>query len=162
MSNVAQFSHYVRYPICGYCSTAWDILFQRTRSSTSPGRWLEYCKVGGCDPDVWEFIDEATGWPESWPFDSKAHRIEWGEVDPEDVPPHDDRCFHRRSQFHSPDNAPWRKISDKLLAQAHERRNLLKARRAANLDLEFDDDEEEVDEPVEAVTLPNLDDDDMW
>jgi hypothetical protein len=43
--------------ICGYCSTAWDLVYKRQRSVTSAEQWVGYCKEGGCDPDIWDYVD---------------------------------------------------------------------------------------------------------
>ncbi len=88
--------HYVRLPICGYCGNAWDIVFGRPPWHKGPGRytaeeWLGHCRVGGCDPDIWEFLED--------PF----------------VVEYDNRVYHRREDDEP--NAPWRRMWPKIVAQ---------------------------------------------
>jgi hypothetical protein len=43
--------------VCGNCATAWDILYERVRSSASPTLFATHCKQGGCDPDLWDYCE---------------------------------------------------------------------------------------------------------
>lgn len=68
MADLLNPNHYYRLPICGFCQNAWDMLFQRPPwasrpGSMSPGEWVNLCPVGGCDPDVWDYLNEFTGEP---------------------------------------------------------------------------------------------------
>ena len=111
------------YPVCGFCMTAWDMIYQRTRTGTPASQWVNYCKFGGCDPDVWDYISEGSGWPNKWKLKPNG-RPDWSKLP--DPPPADDRCFHKRADSGS--NAPWRKYGAKLLKESqeasHRRRNI--------------------------------------
>jgi hypothetical protein len=90
--------HYMKLPICGYCINAWDIIFKRPpwderHGHRSPEAWLEHCHVGGCDPDVWEFLGD-----DGWPLPK---------------PKPDNRLYHRRDR--NSDTARWRKFQPKLV-----------------------------------------------
>jgi hypothetical protein len=154
MSNVTQFEHYMRYPMCGYCNSAWDVIYQRLRMHTSPEQWLGYCPVGGCDPDIWDYIDERTGWPLKWKMQPNGFRPRWDKLPP--IPDYDDRCYHKRGG--DGPSEPWRKVSAKLLRIAQERSA---AKRGISVEeLEWDDDEEPTPEPAPEVT--DADDDIEW
>jgi hypothetical protein len=109
--------HYMRLPMCGYCMNAWDMIYMRLRpGTTSPARWIEFCHVGGCDPDVWDFIDEGTGWPNG--FVLNDHGVDWMEtVERYQPPDHDNTVFHRR--LSDGDGARWRKVMPKLVDAWH-------------------------------------------
>lgn len=164
-SNPTKFEHYVHYPVCGFCTTAWDVIFQRLRSITSPARWVEYCKWGGCDPDVWDYINEKSGWPYGWKLIAQptvVHepiRVRWDQL-PE-PPEYDDRVYHKRSPDSTGPAEPWRKVSAKLLRQAQERAERLKN---GDFEIVWDDEEEDFDE---ASVYPvaedqDTDDGDNW
>lgn len=169
MADATELSHYTNYPMCGYCSNAWDIIYGRQRTIISCERWLSYCKWGGCDPEVWEHIDERTGWPigmkidkaTGWPkcfTDIKATVL---------IPEYDNRVYHMREN--SADNAPWRKVSERLRQAAIARKGKIK-----NIDLkdvDFGDDEDFTDEDlfgpygdtvVQHMQPTDLDDPDLW
>lgn len=156
-----KFDHYVSYPVCGFCMSAWDIIFQRMRALTSPQRFVEWCKVGGCDPDVWDYIDDRSGWPYGWKLIAQPSvpdvpiRVKW-KLLPE-PPEFDDRVYHKRSPDSKGPNEPWRRTSTQLLKQAQ-----AKAERKRNGDfvIEWDDDEDEDNpDPVDAVETDDADDD---
>jgi hypothetical protein len=114
MSALDDFRHYMRLPMCGYCINAWDIIYQRMRPGLkSPQEWLAYCHVGGCDPDVWNFLDEETGWPHGFVF-LQGGRVDWQQtLDDYEVPAHDDTVYHRRAN--NGEAARWRKVMPKLV-----------------------------------------------
>lgn len=96
--NLLDPHHYMKLPICGYCMNAWDQIYNRSPwdqrpGSIPPSRWLELCRVGGCDPDAWDFLDEETGLPH-----------------PDPTP--DDRLFHRRGQ-----GRRWERYTPKLVSE---------------------------------------------
>jgi hypothetical protein len=47
--------------MCGYCNTAWEIICGNMTSGTLLLDWIDMCSTGGCDPDLWEYVDEKTG-----------------------------------------------------------------------------------------------------
>lgn len=169
MSDATQFKHYMSYPMCGFCTNAWDIIYARQRSGLSCEQWLDKCKVGGCDPDVWEYIDTRTGWPLGWKIDKatgrpKVYQDEKLEIP---IPEYDDRVFHMRKpdrgNLYNP-NAPWRKISERLRAESIRRKERLRKLSPDDPSL-FDDDDEDLfdEEDDERVTVPaDLDDPDLW
>src|SRR4051794_1839621 len=94
MGNPAQLKHYANYPVCGFCINAWDIVYQRTRSNTSAARWVDYCKVVGCDPDIWDYLDMETGWPKGWPMKGEPEMPDWDKLPK--PPEQDNRVYHKR------------------------------------------------------------------
>lgn len=144
MSNATELRHYTHYPMCGYCYNAWNIVYCRTRSLTSPGKWVEWCPSGGCDPDIWDHIDENTGWPEDWKLDSMGHPKGYRNPKkyPLFIPKTDNRVYHLRADDDS--NAPWRKTSSRL-------RNEQIARTAKKKGLTIDDIEWDEDPEPSAV-----------
>jgi hypothetical protein len=156
MSGVTDFEHYMNYPVCGYCNTAWDIVMQRMRAITPPGRWLDWCPCGGCDPDIWDFLDDDTGWPWDWPYDARTGRPVWSKI-PKEIMAADNRCYHRRTD--SGPNAPWRKNSEKLRKKSIERAE--KRRNITASDIDWDEVEEEVRETV-PPTPESSDEDIDW
>lgn len=102
-------------PMCGHCYTAWDLLYGRIRSNTTIRQWLEYCRWGGCDPDVWDFLDD-NGEPTG------------------EVPTYNRNLYHRRA-----DDTPsgWR-FSNKKKAVA------TVPRKPAE-DIEWDTEEEDIE-----------------
>jgi hypothetical protein len=120
--------HYMNFPVCGFCNTAWDVLYGRIRSATSPAQWVGYCKAGGCDPDIWDFIDEGTGWPNGWKLGFKGMPLFYGDPKKNKVkfPPTDNRVYHRRAT--DDQNAPWRKFMVRLnnlsIKESEKRRNV--------------------------------------
>lgn len=147
-----KFEHYVHYPVCGFCMTAWDLIFQRLRSITSPQRFVEWCKVGGCDPDVWDYIDERSGWPYGWKLIAQPTvatqpiRVKWNKL-PE-PPEYDDRVYHKRSPDSKGPSEPWRRTSAQLLKKAQEKNE---RKRNGEFVIEWDGDDDEDEEPVETV-----------
>jgi len=114
-TDPTQFDHYAHYPMCGWCYNAWDLVYARTRSSVSPMRWLEFCRWGGCDPDIWDMIDEGTGWPHGWSIDAHNVPIAY-QADSKivlDIPDYDNRVFHMRKD--NGPSAPWRTVNQRLL-----------------------------------------------
>jgi hypothetical protein len=72
------------------------------------------CRVGGCDPDVWDYIDDATGWPIDFSFHDDGH-VDWPDtIETYPVPDYDNAVFHRRG--HDGEGAQWRKVMPKLMA----------------------------------------------
>ena len=114
-TSVIDQRHYVNLPMCGFCVNAWDVIYMRARPGTiSPQRWIEFCHHGGCDPDVWDYIDQETEWPPGFVFLESGH-VDWPEtVEAYVVPDHDDRVFHMR--LSEGPGAAWRKIMPKLAA----------------------------------------------
>lgn len=153
MTGLRDLDFYMHYPVCGFCRTAWDIVYQRQRSLTPPSRWVEWCKVGGCDPEIWDFLDDDTGWPLDWMIDVRTGRPDWDFM-PE-VPLHDNDAIHRAKDMGP--NAPWRKISLRLVKQWQDKEE---RRRNITAD-ELQWDEDLPDEPVEADEVPS-DDDIEW
>lgn len=160
MSNPTELRHYSQFPVCGYCNTAWDIIFMRQRSGTSPAEWVGFCRSGGCDPDVWDFIDEGTGWPNGWKMGDhglpKWYRT--GKVPP--MPETDNRVFHRRAS--DDPHAPWRK---NMVALANKNQKLKEAKKGINLDdvaWEGEDEEIEDETPDEQPAGDWADDPDLW
>jgi hypothetical protein len=162
MSNPTEIKHYTNYPVCGFCNTAWDVIYGRIRSATPPATWVGYCKFGGCDPDVWDFIDEDTGWPTNWKLNKRGFPLCYtsGKHGTISVPKFDNRVYHRRANDDR--NAPWRKTSQALRNQVEKRGRKLKS-------LDFDDlewDGIEDDESEETVSVAAgaswADDEDIW
>jgi hypothetical protein len=153
MSNPATFEHYAHYPVCGYCINAWDIVYQRMRMSTSPAQWVDYCKVFGCDPDIWDYLDPETGWPRDWPMVGEPEVPKWSNLP---IPPDpDNRVYHKRDN--DGQNAPWRKVGRALTNKAIEARadfNMIDPVDRA----EWDDDEDNVVE----LLVADLSDADLW
>lgn len=141
MSDPTNLHHYMNFPVCGFCTNAWDIVYGRMRSTTSPARFVEWCRVGGCDPDIWDFIDDGTGWPVGWKL-SKHTGLPLCYKDPKkwplEIPEYDNRVYHRRKN--DDPGAPWRKIMISL----HNRQAKVKSesnKPTAFEDIEWDDDE---------------------
>lgn len=95
--------------MCGYCETAWDQVMGRLKYHRyNPGYWLSYCRVGGCDPDIWDYLD------------GKGNVVE--------RPLYSKKLFHRRDA-----SVPWtshttrRVPPEELLAKEIERQQALKA-----------------------------------
>ena len=151
MGNPAEFEHYKKYPMCGFCTNAWDIIYQRSRHLTSPVVWVgEYCPVGGCDPEVWDYLNSTTMWPKGFKVSKKTGMPNWDKLP--NLPDHDDRVFHKRKT--DGPNAKWRRTSNALLKKA------IEAHEAFRLEDPTDraewDDEEDVTQPVD------LADADIW
>ena len=131
---------YMNWPMCGHCATAWDVIYQRLRSSASPEHYVNLCPVGGCDPEIWDFLDDRTGWPVGWELDSRHIPI-WSELP--DPPLAEPQAYHRRELLvDSNPHAPWRKVWDRL----HKENQKRNERRAKRTDDELDWDEPEPDE----------------
>jgi hypothetical protein len=166
MSDATKLSHYMNYPVCGYCTNAWDVIYGRKRSRTSPMQWVSYCKVGGCDPDVWDHIDEGTGWPPGWKLADNGLPLGYSKSNkPLKIPATDDRVYHRRAS--DDPKAPWRNITNKLRREWGEKVAKKKGLTADEIDWEDDDLQELVaadllarDSVVEDDV--DLDDPDMW
>ena len=157
-SNPTQFEHYMHYPICGHCTTAWDIIYKRQRAHTySPRFWLEKCRFGGCDPDVWDYLDDSTGWPLGWKIRG-GHPV-WKQVVKVVPPDPDPRVFHKREFYNDANpHAPWRTMSARLLKMAQEQ-SALRRNGVPDDQIKWDDDDyAEPDEP----TVADPDDDDIW
>jgi hypothetical protein len=45
--------------LCGWCTTATALLRGTVVSKTTPGEFLNKCRHGGCDPDLWDLVDDA-------------------------------------------------------------------------------------------------------
>lgn len=117
--DVTNINHYDHYPLCGFCMNAWDIVYLRMRTRhTTAVKWVEMCKVGGCDPDIWEYLDEDTCWPIGWPVGDNGEPI-WEKVAKLPLPKPDNRCRHRRND--DSERAPWRKYGPRLAALASAR-----------------------------------------
>lgn len=196
MGDPTKLSHYMNYPICGACMSAWDIIYDRLRVGNkyrnymSPAECLDGCKVGGCDPDIWDFIDEETGWPlgvelgdNSGQPVAYAFRRETGRGRFVIVAPYDNRLYHRSDSdardWVSPGSAPYHRTSERLQKENIARTEKHKAAMAGiNLEDEslWDDDDEEDDEPVNDVAIAmeedyendlaseiaDIDDPDIW
>lgn len=109
--------HYMNLPMCGFCMNAWDLIYMRLRpgSRTSAQRWVEYCKVGGCDPDVWDYIDLETGWPTGYIVNEETGLVDWLRVSEEYViPDYDDSVFHMR--LSDGPGVRWRKMMPQLIS----------------------------------------------
>jgi hypothetical protein len=153
--------HYTHLPMCGFCVNAWDVIYGRVRTLISCEQWIGYCKWGGCDPDVWEYIDEITGWPIGMKLNKQGkpkafydHKIVI------EIPPFDNRVYHRRSD--SGDNAPWRKVSVQLMKAWQERTAKIKGIKIE--DVEWEDSiypDPNYTEPVQTKVV-DLDDPDLW
>lgn len=160
MSNVTELKHYTNYPVCGFCTTAWDVIYGRVRSATSPGTWVGYCRWGGCDPDVWDHVDESTGWPTGWKLNNRGLPIcyEGGKRGKLTTPKPDNRCFHRRDDNST--TAPWRKNGNALRNQVEKRRLKLKGMPVEEIEWDLDEPEELVETPAAGGSW--ADDDDLW
>lgn len=154
-ARVDDHRHYMRLPMCGYCMNAWDMIYMRQRPAiTSPASWIGYCRVGGCDPDVWEFLDDATGWPVGFVMADNGH-VNWAEtIETYEPPEHDNTVFHRR--LSESDTAAWRRVMPKLVEAYTETRKAksddngaLKDEYIDWGDVEFED--EDVDDEVEFI-----------
>ena len=171
MADVTELRHYTNFPVCGYCMNAWNIIYGRMRTGLSPEKWLGYCRWGGCDPDVWDHIDDRTGWPWGWKVNKETGwpRCYTDPKAPMPLPDTDNRVYHMRAN--DDPAAPWRKTSDRLRAARQTRNGKIKG---INLD-EIEWDEEEItDEDVfgpngdEAMDAKmdagevDLDDEDLW
>lgn len=141
MGDVKNFKFYMNYPVCGFCMSAWDIVFQRRRGGLPPQQWVNYCKVGGCDPEIWEYLDDDTGWPKGWKLRSNG----WPDWKKLPKPPKaNNDCYHRRDDDGV--HAPWRKNSLKLLRQAQMK--FEKQRNITDEQIRWDEEEE----PEQAVS----------
>jgi hypothetical protein len=106
--------------MCGYCMNAWDMIYMRRRSGiTTPAAWIGYCRVGGCDPDVWDFLDDTTGWPKGFVFKpGDGGHVDWEKtIKKYKMPEPDNRVYHRR--FDDSDGAAWRRNSARMTAAFH-------------------------------------------
>lgn len=126
MTDVTELRHYTHYPVCGFCTEAWDVIYVRSRSTTSPADWVGFCKHGGCDPEVWDFLDDDDGWPLHWEIGKNGRPVGYlkdrrGELFPAKF---DNRVFHRRSG--NEESAPWRKAEIRLLREAQEKKAKIK------------------------------------
>ena len=146
--NLLDDRHYVKLPICGFCQNAWDILFARapwSRSAhgTAPGQMVRYCRVGGCDPDIWEYLDEDGDW--------NGRKVKGN-----------NGTFHRRLDNDSA--APWRKGWPRIVAAFSVRRNsqyesvrdkngFVVSKVLSEDSIEWDEEDEEPEETVEAVVV---------
>lgn len=137
--EVTQLKFYMNYPLCGHCTVAWDMVYQRQRCSVSPEHTLRLCPAGGCDPEIWDFLDDLTGYPLGWQLRSNG-RPDWKNL-PE-PPMADNDCFHRRDR--EDDKAPWRRHSAALLREVH-RRNEAK-RNQSDDEIVWDADEDDEDD----------------
>jgi len=164
----------MHYPICGSCYSAWDVIYDRGRvgnqwgKHSSPADILHGCKFGGCDPDVWEFIDEETGWPIGVPLGPNSGKpiayawrrdAEGGKGHFNVEAEYDDRVFHRRSpEAEASANPPYTATGIRL-----QKENIAKGAKKKGLSMDdpdiWGDDEDEDEEPVET---PAEDDDDIW
>lgn len=169
MADATMLKHYVNYPVCGFCMNAWDILYGRQRTTISCEKWLSFCHWGGCDPDIWDYLDERTGWPlgtkidpkTMWPRYFTNHNLAIP------IPEYDNRVYHMRET--EDDRAPWRKTSDRLRA---EYAKVKAGRKPIDLNEVAWDDEEEItdedvfgpfgDDAVDAMQGVDLDDPDLW
>lgn len=146
--------HYESYPVCGFCVNAWDIVYQRRRALTSPEQWLGYCKVNGCDPDIWDYINLTTHWPKGWKVFRESGIPNWKKLPA--PPPFDDRVYHRRES--DGQNAKWRKVMNTLSVRAQER----KADRRMIDPVDLAEWDEDASDPAPALLVADLDDDDLW
>lgn len=183
MSNATEIKHYTNFPVCGFCMNAWDIVYGRMRAHTSPMTFLSFCRHGGCDPDIWEHIDEGTGWPDKWKLNDKGLPQWWFEKAPKNVkiPVTDNRVYHLRADSDS--HAPWRNVMPRLMREWQARIAKRKGIDLNGNDLEWDeamyDDDEEPGpvvpaKPVKAASKKAAptpapapaadwsDDDDLW
>lgn len=163
--DVTDLRHYVSYPVCGFCMNAWDMIYGRKRTGTNCEKWLGFCKWGGCDPDVWEYLDERTGWPWGWKINPKTMTPRVFETLMEiPIPDYDNRVYHMRRS--DDPGAPWRKTSERLRAARLAKNGKVKG---INLeDVEWDG--EITDEDLTGVSgfpghepdAVDLDDPDLW
>ena len=146
---------YMQWPMCGHCSIAWDLIYQRLRSPASPAHYLRLCTVGGCDPEIWDFLDDRTGWPVG--FKLKGNGMpDWSRLP--DPPMAENETFHRRDR--DDDKAPWRNVWERLRKE-----NLKREARRKNIadeDLDFGDDEEDEDEEDDTESTYVADEDLEW
>lgn len=154
MGDPTKFEHYARYPMCGFCTNAWDIIYQRMRTHTNPEEWLNYCPVHGCDPDVWDYINLTTHWPKGWKVFRETGMPNWKKMPPKPTP--DDRVFHKRATDGL--NAKWRRTSNALLNKAQDAKADHKMIDPVDL-AEWDD--ADAAPPVQLL-VADLDDDDLW
>jgi hypothetical protein len=120
------------------------------RTLISPEKFLSYCRWGGCDPDIWDHLDGKTGWPLGMKLDKHGKpKAFYNHSIAISIPEYDNRVFHLRAN--SDDNAPWRKTSVRLLAEAGKRKARIRGIKIE--DIEWDEPEAE---PVD------LDDPDLW
>lgn len=115
--------------ICGFCQTAWDIVYGRCRSNTSPGTWVGYCARGGCDPDIWDYVevDGTVGYQ---------------------TPPFVERLYHRRNHRnpHGWDfKAPRQRVSYTPEEMLEREVNQRIAQKQKADEIEWDTDEEEIE-----------------
>jgi hypothetical protein len=119
--------------ICGFCNTAWDLVYKRCRSVTSVGQWVGYCREGGCDPDIWDYIDDNGGLaedevPEFMPhlFHRRDHNNPYGWK------------FGKRARAESEGRVSYtpQQLYEKQLAERQ-------AQKAAADEIEWDSDDEE-------------------
>jgi len=160
--DVTDLRHYTNFPICGFCYNAWDIIFGRQRTLISCEKWLSFCRWGGCDPDVWDFIDEKTGWPKGMKLNKQGQpKVFFDHKLVIEVPVYDNRVYHRRAN--SDDNAPWRKTSDRLRGEAMKRKARIKGINLDDVEWEGGDTypESNYTEPV-LVQEVDLEDPELW
>ena len=109
--DVTSPKHYQHYPICGFCMAVWDMIYLRTRLAGNPTEHLNLCKWGGCDPDIWDYLDEKTGFPLGWRV--KNGVVKWDRDKlRKHMPPYDNRVYHKRRD--NSGTAPWRHNSSRL------------------------------------------------
>jgi hypothetical protein len=155
LGDPTRFEHYNHYPVCGYCLNAWNIIYQRWVSALSPVEWLHYCRHNGCDPDVWDYINRATGWPKGFKVGRQSGKPNLTKLPP--VPEYDPRVFHKRDpQDEFSSQARWRKNSDALIRKAQDYRATLRGVSPVEL-AEWDEPESE-----EPELLVDLSDPDIW
>ncbi len=135
-TNATQLRHYVHYPLCGFCQSAWDVIYQRLLNlqresghplnpGAAPLTSLTHCRWGGCDPDIWDYVNMQTGWPRGWKVSRRTGRPNLERL-PEPPSPYP-KVFHLRAEYHSPDHAAWRRTSTRLTNEAIERKRDAKA-----------------------------------
>jgi len=155
MSDPTEFDHYQNYPLCGFCYHAWDIIYGRVRSHTSPDVFLGMCPHAGCDPYIVDYISDETGWPPGWQLDERGVPLAYS--DPGrfklKIPEYNNRVFHMRRD--SGPGAAWRQTSQRLLKEGQKFSS--KDRESRRVENIFDYEDEEP-----AMVPVDLDDPDLW
>lgn len=182
MSDPTQIDHYMAYPLCSFCTTAWDVIYDRLRAGNkygqyaSPAEILNDCKVGGCDPDIWNYIDDETGWPIGVKLSpNTGHPIcyaykrnaEKGKGRFKVYADYDNRLHHRSDEaaraWVQPGQAPYHRVGERLMKQnlaKNERRKAAINGTDVNDESLWADEEEEDDDDEQLEHDQTVDDTD--